>query len=389
VQLVCYTLFDDVSQEPNSDLITYKLYQEKRGERGEPGAKGILGSHLSRELDRMRASEREVARQILDALITSQGRRAVRSEADLVGELRGGPGEVNVETAQSVLNTLVDSRLLRSGKDEQDRLHYELAHDYLLHEIHVAPATQARKAAQEMLDQEIAAWRNNRELRIPADKLAIIEVQAANLQLDGDARTLLKLSRGARWRGVTLPVRGMIGGAIGFSLALLIALWPETDFFGLLAVVTVFRAMIGAIAGASIILVIDMAVTSYHGPRRRNCWLVGGATGAAAFVVVLLFNSVFTAAPANGLAIAVEGAAWGLVAGMGIVWVMSRNGPAWYAIPLVCLGCGLTLGAFETAFEPFGNVFANPTQAYVLLAGAVTPFFLMTAVRLANQIKGG
>jgi hypothetical protein len=196
VQLVCYTLFDELSQEPDPTRITNALYQKERG-RGGSGAKGILSSHLSRVLDRMKARERETARKILEALVTAQARRVIKTKDTLIAELRKTHADVDSQGVEAVLEALVDDRLLRTDEDDKDQPRYELAHDYLLDEIELDPQTRARKAAQEMLNQELTAWRNNPELRIPADKLDIIEAQEAHLVRDEDARTLLRLSREA------------------------------------------------------------------------------------------------------------------------------------------------------------------------------------------------
>ncbi len=206
VQLVCYTLFEEWKEEwkraAKTSQISHSLYQKPRGKQHQRGAEGILNSHLSSVLERMKASERDTARQILETLVTSHLRRVVKNEGALIEELRQTQKEADPEIVRDVLESLVDSRLLRSGKDSQDKPRYELAHDYLLSQIKLDPAAQARKAAQEMLDQEVGAWRNDSKLRIsklriPADKLNIIEAQEANLVLDSDAKELLRLSREA------------------------------------------------------------------------------------------------------------------------------------------------------------------------------------------------
>ena len=59
------------------------------------------------------------------------------------------------------LKILVDSRLLRADIVEVaggDTVAYELAHDYLAERIELDPESQARKAAQELLNQEVRAY---------------------------------------------------------------------------------------------------------------------------------------------------------------------------------------------------------------------------------------
>ncbi len=187
VQLVCYTLFEE--KEPQPRVITRELYQQPRG-RGGAGAAGILTSHLSRVLEReMPAGERQVARRVLEALVTAELRRAVRGRESLLQELR----PVTPALLDSVLRVLVDSCLLRADEGENDEARYELAHDYLLAEIELDPETQARKAAQELLAQEVAAYRQFGTL-LSKDKFDIINSQRAVLQLDGTAAALLQQS---------------------------------------------------------------------------------------------------------------------------------------------------------------------------------------------------
>ena len=154
VQLVCYTLFDELG---NTAVISHDLYDKPRGRgAGEPGAKGILTSHLTRVLDReLKGAERRIANRILEELVTSDVRRAVRSREHLAGELE----TADPTALEHVLATLHENRLIRRDLDEDDQPLYELTHDYLLSEIELNPETQARKAAQELLAQELAAYR--------------------------------------------------------------------------------------------------------------------------------------------------------------------------------------------------------------------------------------
>jgi hypothetical protein len=75
-----------------------------------------------------------------------------------------------------------------------------------------------------------------------------------------------------------------------------------------------------------------------------------------------------------------EGAIWGLVAGLGMVWVMSSRRPAWQILPVVVILCGFTL----MIAEPFGRAFHGPDypgtcpldpyfSLLVFMAGVVMP----------------
>ena len=189
VQLVCYTLFEELQQEDNQQLITFDLYAKPRG-RGGSGVEGILTSHLTGVLNkRMNAEQRQIARQVLESLVTSQKRRVVKSRSALETELEPNSPML----IAGVLGVMVENRLLRTDEDEADEPLYELSHDYLLTEIEIDPETQARKAAQELLLQETVTYRVHGTL-LSADKFAIINSQSEFLVINDDEKELLRLS---------------------------------------------------------------------------------------------------------------------------------------------------------------------------------------------------
>lgn len=187
LQLVCSALFEEL--QPGETTLTRAVYER------EGGAAGILRGHLERVLSRdLRPEQRAAARRLLETLISSEAQRVVRSHAELVAELtaRG----VTPQTLDVVLNQLVDSRLLKVGETEAG-LAYELAHDYLLEEIKLDPEVQARKAAQELLEQEVRAYRRYKTL-LTEDRLKVIEPYLADLRHPTpEAEQLLAESRAA------------------------------------------------------------------------------------------------------------------------------------------------------------------------------------------------
>lgn len=194
VQLVCYTLFDELPAAEQANVISHALYNKPRGRgAGEPGAKGILTSHLTRVLDReLKGAERRIANRILEELVTSDVRRAVRSREHLTAGLEAA----DPSTLEHVLATLHENRLIRRDLDENDQPLYELTHDYLLSEIELNPETQARKAAQELLAQELVAYRQFGTL-ISKDRFDIIHSQMAHLKLEETAVELIAKSEDA------------------------------------------------------------------------------------------------------------------------------------------------------------------------------------------------
>ncbi|CAG0936440.1 hypothetical protein TFLX_05313 [Thermoflexales bacterium] len=147
-------------------------------------------------------------------LITSDIRRVIRTHDELARTLAAQ--SVAVETLDMVLSQLVDSRLLRVEETEGEPA-YELAHDYLLGEIKLDPAVQARKAAQELLDQEVHAYQHYGTL-LNDDKLAIIETRHGELTLNADAMALIQKSE----RALKRRQRFVVGG-VGLVIALFIA----------------------------------------------------------------------------------------------------------------------------------------------------------------------
>jgi WD40 repeat protein len=197
IQLVCSALFEQLQErhaaDPNLPLvITEQMYDE------EGGARGILRSHLNRVLKRnLSEKERELARQLLMALVSSDRRRIRRKRDDLAATLA-----LYLTSAQSlddVLEQLVEGRLVRVEEEETSSAAYELAHDYLLTEIEVDPEVQAQKAAQELLDREVVSFKRYQTL-LSRDKYDIIHSQETFLVLTDEARQLLRLSKAAKER---------------------------------------------------------------------------------------------------------------------------------------------------------------------------------------------
>lgn len=183
LQLVCAALYDGRGGRAQ---ITRNMYEDLGG------TVGILRSHLERVLSReVPVDERGAARAILQALISTTQRRVRRTAEELEQEL--SVLRIQSDTTASALDRLVESRLLRTAEDEQGVSVYELAHDYLLDKIEIDPATQARKAAQDLLEQEVAAYQRYGTMLTP-EKLVIIEAQKEQLVIDETAADLLARS---------------------------------------------------------------------------------------------------------------------------------------------------------------------------------------------------
>ena len=186
LQLVCAALFAELA--PGETVLSRALYER------EGGVAGILRGHLERVLSRdLPPEQRTAARRLLESLISSEQQRLVRPRDELAAEL--GKRGVTPETLGVVLDQLVDSRLIKVNETDVG-LAYELAHDYLLGEIKLDPEVQARKAAQELLEQELRAYRRYATLLSP-DRLKVIEAYRSELSVTPEAEQLLAGSQAA------------------------------------------------------------------------------------------------------------------------------------------------------------------------------------------------
>ena len=332
LQVVCHALAE--SLPPGGRRLTVDAYV-KIG-----GSEGILRRYLDDTLSRsLPPADRTPAWQALAAVAEQPASSA--SESELVAHLKSyGVGEAD---ARRVLRLLEANRLLRVSGER-----YRLVSAGLLPRI--------RQWAAERAATELARAEAIRQLE--------------------------------RVRNSAL--RGLLGGAIGFSLAYLVTGGLQIGDKSFLVYITAFRALPGALAGCLVILSVDVALASYRGPRRWMRWLVGGLAGAGSFTPAVLFHAMLqslvhvdllTLLPA-----AAEGAVWGVVAGVGTMWVMSHKLPLWQTLPGAVLASGLALWLADQ----FGHAFGNPpSPGFVLLAGAIMPFFVMAAALMTHVSRPG
>lgn len=219
LQLICSALYTFFRQRREATtrlppVITLQMYQ------AEGRAKGILRNHLSRVLRATATkAEREAARQLLMTLVSADQRRIRRTKSELQTAL--GDYLPQVKSLDKLLDHLIENRLLNVEKDEQtDEPAYELAHDYLLIELRLDPETQARRAAEELLKQELAAYKRfGTQTLLSAEKFAIINSQSQFLRLDSEAKEFLRRSQIAvnrvklQWYGLIVAVVLLITGA--------------------------------------------------------------------------------------------------------------------------------------------------------------------------------
>ncbi len=214
IQIVCSGLYDSL---PPAESVAIRTITQARYDQ-ENGAAGLLRDHLDRVLTRdVPEPLRVAARRLLEAMISSEGRRVIRPRSALLQEISGL--NVSAEQFDTLISQLSDSRLVRGHEPNQDNPEpgYELAHDYLVAKIGLDPAVQARKAAQELLESETENFKRFKTL-LDDDKLAILEPRAKELALTPEGKALLDQSRAAlrRRRGV------LVGGTVLAIILLII-----------------------------------------------------------------------------------------------------------------------------------------------------------------------
>ena len=175
--------------------------------------KDVLRGYLKRQMEQLPAGERKGAWQVLRELVRSDGQRS-RKSAQQLAIILDQPEQI-----VTILNRLVERRLLiRQENLHNDILSYELAHDYLVQEIDLDPHEQGRKAAQELLEQELRAFARHGSL-ITKERLQVIESYLDVHRLNPEQQELVYRSRAKqvinrRWRNFLL--------AFVISLALVI-----------------------------------------------------------------------------------------------------------------------------------------------------------------------
>lgn len=350
IQLVCSVLYDELSA--HSKQITRARYEQQGG------ASGILRGHLERVLKRdLNPEQGAIARRVLEALISSEGHRLIRSTSRLLRELNAAGQPIAPSTLDIVLYQLVESRLLRvhdisssaaQGYETTSGLSYELMHDYLLEQIKVDPAVQARKAAQELLEQETRNYERHRTL-LSDDKLAILLPRRAELVVSEKSNELLTKSEAALKRRK---------GIERMSLGLVIALFVLGIASGLLAYLAnlgrseAFRAQSTAQAQAA-----QAAAQEQESKRAAQSASTQSAAAAAAAA-----TAGFQATQAEGAAataIAREALANAVVRGL-----YENNG-------LVPVGAGPWEFAFDGRWLWVSNELNDTVQAIDPATGAV------------------
>lgn len=180
IQIVASSLYD--SRDGN--VIDKNIYM-KLG-----GTESILRSYLSKELNRLKDDEKDV-RKILKAMVTSEGTKDVLS----LSEISKRVALDETRTHQLIMHLKDNSRLMRVVNIE-DQQKFELAHEYLTHEIWkwMSEDEIMKRQIDELLIREIRSWRRYAHLRLGVDRLVLFEEKHENLSVDEEGLILLLMS---------------------------------------------------------------------------------------------------------------------------------------------------------------------------------------------------
>lgn len=212
LQLVGTALIEKLPDDRH--LITKADYEDAGG------AQGVLQGFLSRLLQRLPTPDRQPARVILESLVRPDQTRDVRTAEELRAELEA----LGIPTSNfdNLLRILRENHILRVV-DTDEGLAYELVHDYLALQVQIDPETAARKAAQELLDRSVEAYRKYGGV-LAREELEVISAQEERLRINSEARELIAISRRLLRRqrriAITLTIAAILGlvGALGIGL---------------------------------------------------------------------------------------------------------------------------------------------------------------------------
>jgi hypothetical protein len=178
LQLVCDAVYEHARAEDRRSIVMADY--EAVGE-----AQGILARYVEAALREHPGEDREIAKGVLKALVTSQ---ATKTMADL----KTISAELGVEQtlAQHVLSRLIRQRLVRRLGEGQI---YELAHDVLAETVGAWISEEDRqlKQAREMLRRELADWQRDPGVLLSQSKFQRINALRDGLRLTEEESAFL------------------------------------------------------------------------------------------------------------------------------------------------------------------------------------------------------
>jgi conflict system STAND superfamily ATPase len=305
------------------------------------GVDGILRGYLEQTISELDDEKREPAWQLLSILIDPFEK--VIGEASLLERMK--MYDIQEELTHATLKNLQDS--------------------------HLVEYTTAYRLSNDCLIPRIQDWQDK---------------QAARKQAEAEfSRQLLSIGRSG--------LRGLIGGAIGFTLAYWLLPYDErvplsnlVTFYHFYLFNLTLRTQSGAFAGFVMILSMDVILASLRGERKRLRIPFAMLAGAIAFSLTLFFHTMLgikgearLIGEAKSL---VEGAIWGAAAGAGAIWIMQSNRHTWVKVLAVSLLSGLVLASTDLLIRALrvDALFVN-----IWLSGTLLPLFVLGSALLSKS----
>ena len=412
MQFALRDLFE--AQNPRKgDLI--QLTQREYLERG--GVWGALRRHADASLRSLPPADQEIASQVFTHLIAiGSDRAATRRAASRMELVETGMDEGSLN---QVLDSMVAARLLVAEGQQQGgdgtngdvppQVWYTLAHDRLIDSwpwlAQLVEANRQAIALTSQIESDALTWDEEDQdygFLYRGAKLEAAQMQVKNLTLS--ARGIKFLEQSQQQQEAELrksltnrlrdsALRGLGGGAAGFGLAYLLLTWNQIYGIDLwiisLLIFASFWGVLGALAGLITSLGAMLSLTAMERGSNLVRYLVGGmfaATGfvLASFVFALLSNKAASDLPL----ILLEGAVWGFVTGLGLIWALKSQRPLW----LNSVVLGLAGGLIFTAVENFAHAYLRPNPPgvpglwQIFLAGAIVPLCLLLALSAGKPL---
>lgn len=191
LQIVCDCLFDAKDATGHLTLAAYEALGT---------ASQILAGYLERVLRRFNATELQIAKAILTALIAADGRRLVLRAARV--ETRVQNQQPSASTVSALIEELVAARVVRR-RNQDGEAWLELAHDFLTPEVSrwLSEDERALKQARRVLERAMENFHAH-QLLIDVDALEVLLPFGNQLGLTGEEADLLATSLIYRGRSV-------------------------------------------------------------------------------------------------------------------------------------------------------------------------------------------
>jgi len=192
LQIICDRLYNAAQEESGAQenfRITTELYARLGG------ASRLLGDYLEEVIAKFPSEQRELARRLLGALVSSAGTKQRLALTELARA-----AEVAPESADQILRRLTSERLVqRFARPASDRRaardEYELVHDYLAWRIieSLGPEFWERQKAREIVRLAALEWQARGRL-LGHDDLRLVSAQAQHVQFSPVEMQLLYAS---------------------------------------------------------------------------------------------------------------------------------------------------------------------------------------------------